>query len=269
VCTPYTNGKTTQQVDGNDGIDNAFGSSIMPQLAAVGNLSQTLSEKIISGGFTIELETAGLTATASQTNIGLGGQLFNGGTYPGTPPTTGAYFSATDSWPVTASSLVGGSLSNGAKMGFPEAYVTSGTWVSGTPITLGVALNFGGEPLPLMIHHAVITFTHTVDGSGQGHATNGIISGVLDTAEFISAFNLVVGQISGGAECSVVSAIEPTFYNAQDIILDPTSGQVSNTAGTPCNAISIGIAFDADEILDPSTIAAPTDAGVLLPACPG
>jgi len=272
VCTPYTHGQTAQQIDGANGIDNAFGSQIVPQLSAIGNLSSTVSLKIIGGSFSILIDTTGLTdsTTPAQTNTALGGELFAGSTYTGggAPPLTGTSFSLTDNWPVSSALLTDGmTIAGGSKINFPAAYVTNNVWVSGAPVNLGLSLSLEGETLTLTIHSAVISFTRTVDSAGQNHATNGIISGVLETTEFISAINQVVGQISGGAECSLVSAIEPLIYNAQDIIIDSTTGAVSNTAGTPCNGVSIGLAFDADEIAQPSVVAPNVDAGTALPPC--
>jgi hypothetical protein len=159
-------------------------------------------------------------------------------------------------------------IPGGATVSFPDAYVASGVWVSGTPVTMPVTLSLGGEALPLTIHHAVLSFTHAENGS-QGLAKNGIISGALETTELVAAINQFGGNLSGGSECSVISSVlVPIVYDAQDLILDPSSGSVSNTAGTACNAISIGLAFDADEVEAPSTVAPSVDAGNL-PPCPG
>jgi len=269
VCTPYTKGTTVQQVDGANGIDNAFASQIAPQLGLIGNLSQTVSLDIIKGSFTIEIDTTGLDGTATQTATALGGQLFAGATYTGgaAPPLTGNYFSATDNWPVSEALLTDGmTIAGGSKIKFPAAYVTKGVWVSGAPVNLGLSLSLEGESLTLTIHHAVMSFQYAANGT-TGLATNGVISGVLETTEFIAAINQVVGSIQGGADCAIVSTILPLIENSQDIIIDPTTGDVSNTAGTACNGISIGLAFDADEIMPPSIVAAPVDAGTPSPPC--
>jgi hypothetical protein len=270
VCTPYTKGQTAQQADGANGIDNAFGAIVVQALGQLGlNLSQTVSEKIIGGSFTIEIDTKGLDSTnTSLSATALGGQLFAGGAYTGgAPPLTGNYFSITDNWPVDQALLANGTIAGGSKLVFPAAYVTNGTWVSGTPINLSLALSLEGQTLSLTIHHALISFDYSVSGS-QGLATKGIIAGVLETQEFITAINQVLGGISGGSYCSLAQSLFfPTILGAQDIIIN-ADGSVSNTAGTACNGISIGLAFDADEIAVPSVIAAGSDAGTLKP-CPG
>jgi len=96
----------------------------------------------------------------------------------------------------------------------------------------------------------------TVDGAGQYHAKVGQISGVIETSELLNAINVIGGKLG---YCSVISAVLPSIQASQDIIISGSS--VSNTAGTPCNGISIGLDFDADEIALPSTIIPPVDAG--------
>jgi hypothetical protein len=281
VCTPYVKTTVTQQLDGNNGIDNAFGSTIIPALGMLGlNLSQTVSEKIIGGSFTIEIDTTGLDDTStSQTATGLGGQLFAGGAYDkaGTAPPLNAagYFELTDNWPVSSALLNGTTIASGSKINFPNAYVSSGTWVSGgnsvsgNPVNIELSLSIEGQSLNLTIHDAIVSFDYSVV-NGQGIAKNGIIGGVLATDEFVSAINQVVGDFGSppGQYCSLVSLILGTIYGAQDIIIDSSTGAVTNTAGTPCNGISIGLAFDADEIAVPSVVSTPSDAGAGGKACP-
>ncbi len=265
VCKPYTNGMLSQQVDGVGGIDNAFGSTIVPALGQLGiNLSQTVYEKIIQGAFTIEIDTAGLDSTVtSQTATGLGGQLFAGLTYPGTPPlNSGGFFALTDDWPVSSELLTSSTPPLKSMISFPASYVTNGTWVSGTPIVLNLSLSLEGQTLNLQINSALVTFDYSVVG-GQGIAKNGIIAGVLDTAQLLTAIKQVLGDLGTppGEYCSFFSLVVNTIENAQDIIIDPSTGAVSNMSGTPCNGISIGLAFDADEIVVPDMVAPKTDAG--------
>ncbi len=274
VCTPSGSSKL-QQVDGVGGIDNAFGHIIVAGLADLGmNLSQVVSEKIASGSFTIEIDTTGLDATqatatgSTQTATALGGQLFAGDDYDGmtAPPLTGAYFSKTDNWPVASELLNGTTVASGSKIKFPSSYVSNGTWVSGSPTSIDVSISFAGVVLNLTIASALMTFDYSVDASGQGHATKGIIAGALNTQQFLSALNSVLGGIDNGSYCSEAqSLLLPIITGAQDVIVDGNT--VTNKAGTACNGISIGIAFDADEIAAPSVVAPKGDAGTAKP-CP-
>ena len=267
MCTPYTHGTTAQQVDGNDGIDNAFGAAIMPSLSGLGNLSQLFSQKIADGAFTFEIDTVGLDTTSTQTATGLAGQFFVGSAYGGMPPLAGSTFSRTDSWPVSPDSLRGSTIASGSTIAFPGAYVTGGIWVSGAPSKVVLSLDaVFGIPLKVSVYESLITFNRTVS-SGQGLATHGILAGVVATADFVAALNELIAAQNNGSECSLASVVDETVKNASDLVVDPATGQVSNPAGVDCNAISIGIAFDADEIAPPTAVGAPTDGGVPTP-CP-
>jgi hypothetical protein len=114
-----------------------------------------------------------------------------------------------------------------------------------------------GQALQLHLHSAVVTFDPQMPGS----VTNGTIAGVLNTMEMIVAFQQVAGHIStslcsGSAFQSIAAQIEQT----SDMIVSGST--VSNTPGTTCNGISIGIGFDATEI------ALPTPADIAPPQPP-
>jgi hypothetical protein len=256
VCTlnKAAGAKPKIQVDGVHGIDNSFGENVVTVLAtAITNLSKTVTGSITDGSFTILIDTRGLTPSPSQTNTGLTGSLFSGAAYGGTPPVADAgAFLVTDDWPVTSSSLAG-SLDAGAAIAFPSAYVSNGVWVSGAPVDLTLLLSLQGQPLVLHIHQAILSFTHTVDASGQDHATGGMIAGVLKTTEFLQEINIVAAQQD---YCAAAGLLLNYMQAASDILHDGT-----NVAGQPCDGISIGLAFDADGIAQPDKVVQSVDAG--------
>jgi hypothetical protein len=126
---------------------------------------------------------------------------------------------------------------------FPNAYVVNGTWVSGTPADVSFPLLFSGTTFFLTVHQAVITFDHTK----STHAANGIISGVLHTAELLNVITTFAGE-AGICSPSTLAPILAEIKQAQDILSDG-----SNPPGVPCDAISIGIGFTADAIGQPTT----------------
>lgn len=254
VCTKASGAKAAIQVDGVHGIDNSFGKNVVTLLAtAISNLSKTVTGSITDGSFTILIDTTGLTASPSQTNTGLTGSLFSGAPYGGAPPVADASaFLVTDDWPVTSSSLAG-SLDAGAAIAFPSAYVSNGLWVSGAPVDLTLLLSLQGQPLVLHIHQAILSFTHSVDASGQDHATGGMIAGVLKTSEFLEEINIVAAQQD---YCAAAGLLLNSMRSASDIQHDGT-----NVAGQPCDGISIGLAFDADAIAQPDKVVQSVDAG--------
>jgi hypothetical protein len=264
VCELQDGAPSTAQEDGPGGVDNSFGANIDSLLSSGVQLtSQSLSKSDIqTGKFTIQLDTVGLDHTNTmQTATGLGGSVFAGTNYGSTPPTNaaGTGFAITDDWPVNGALLNGGTIAGGSTITFPSAYVTKGTWVNGsTAATIPLTISLAGQSLTLTISHAFITFNYSVDATGQGHATGGLISGVITTTDFVSALNVIGPGLPGG--CGILTEVLAVIEPAQDIISDGT-----NKPGVPCDAISIGLGFVSDEIAEPTMVAPEVDAGASAP----
>ncbi len=89
-----------------------------------------------------------------------------------------------------------------------------------------------------------------------GAVTHGTIAGALNTAELISSFMTALG--SECHEGDVVSLYEQ-LKQASDIVLH--GDNAVNGPGQPCNAISIGLGFDAVELAPPTQVVDALDAG--------
>jgi hypothetical protein len=273
VCTLAPGAAKATQTDGNGGIDNSFGENILPILITIaGSDYGARVDASIQGGLWTDLVyTVGFDDGTGNTTsaTGLNGVLLGGGNYAaaydGGAPTWGL----TTHWPIRPETLNG--CANGvcpagtdpianALVKFPAAFQVNGIFVSG-PSTDLVPVMLLGAPitLPLPVRSAVITFDPNVPGS----VTNGTIAGVLDSAELINAFHAIAGGISTSlCSGSAFQSIAQQILQASDIVIDPSSGSVTNTAGVACNAISIGLGFDAVEIAPPTAadIAGPTPA---------
>jgi hypothetical protein len=254
VCTAAVK---TNQIDGNNGIDNAFGSVILPIIQTAASLqtpSDTISTAIDKGDFTIQIQVTGLDDTPTQTATGLSGQLYASGSYGATAPT----FDSTTDWPVNAQLLVNPTDVTKSSIVFPDAYVVNGTFVSGDlkagGITVKISLVFQGVPLTLSVNHAVITFDHTT----ANDAANGTIAGVIDTSELITGLKSVAGRISQSLCGSAFDGIAQQITQASDIKKDG-----SNAAGGTCDGISIGLGFIGKKIANPTKIA--SDDGAVPP----
>src|SRR6185503_2488905 len=74
VCTLHMGAPATNQVDGDGGVDNAFGALILP-IIQVGTSIQIPSDNatklIASGAWTLQIEVRGLSGDANQTATGL------------------------------------------------------------------------------------------------------------------------------------------------------------------------------------------------------
>ena len=257
VCTLAPGASKTTQVDGNGGIDNSFGENILPILITIAgsDFGGRINASIQAGQSTLMTYVTGFDDSPGNATSasGLGGVFLYGGTYPGTP----AWDTATH-WPILPTAINGCTPTAGCPAGtdpvknaqirFPTAYQAAGTFVSGA--LLDVDLSFGSASLlDLPIHSAMISFSPKVPGA----VTNGTVAGVMVTSEYIAALQAEAGQIStslcsGSAFQSIAQQIE----QASDIVYGPNSGLVSNEAGTQCNAISIGLGFEATEIAAPT-----------------
>jgi hypothetical protein len=260
VCSLFPGTSTSLQTDGNDGADNSFGENLVTDLSfAFGGFSEQFTQEIEDGDFTLLIDTTGLSTDVTQTNVGLTTQLFGGGPFNGTPT-----FTKADDWPVDPTSLANGStLANGARTSLSDSYVTNGTWVSGQPVDLFFIVQIGGQPFPLTIHEAVMTFDHSVDDAGS-HAANGTVAGVLKPTEFIAAVKRAAAGYGDGTYCGEVGAFVSRVMASQDIMEDG-----SNQAGESCNGVSVALAFTADQIMPPSSVSPSTSADASTPVCPG
>ena len=261
VCTRAKGAPSSNQVDGEGGIDNSFGAVILPIIqsaASINEPSKTITDTVTKGSFTIQLQVTGMTDDAKQTATGLNGQLFASGAYKGDSPTDIPFpgFGPTTDWPVRAELLTdGNTIASGSKVKFTDAYMANGTFVNGgggSTITLSLA--FQGVSLDLAINKAILTFDH----SAAGKATNGTIAGVINTEELITGLKKVAGRISSTLCGSQFDGIAQQIRQASDIMADG-----SNAAGTDCSGISIGLGFDADLVMNPTKVA--KDTGVTTP----
>ena len=263
VCVLAAGASKVTQADGLGGIDNSFGANILPILitTAGSSFSAKIDTEIASGTFTDLMYVTGFDDAVGNTTTanGLSGVFLVGGNYATMNHGAPAWNLATQ-WPIEPESLNGcpaGVCPAGtdpvahAKVQFASAYQKNGTFVSGGPVDIVVDLDVGtAAPFALSIHAACLTFAPLVAGS----VTNVSFAGALATTELVTALQGVAGSVStslcsGSAFQSIAQQIE----QASDIVLDPSTGAISNQAGVSCNAVSIGLGFDATEIAPPTS----------------
>jgi len=235
VCTLAAGASKAEQIDGNNGIDNVWGSTLLPIFQSAASLqtpSASATDAMVQGRTTLLVRVAGMTDDPSQTASGLKVRVVAGGTYPGTPS-----FDPTTSWPV---------LSGATATDF-DATITNGVLATSPGAPLVVTIPIGGAVVSLTIHHPIILFTHT----GRTNITNGTIAGVLDTNEFIAEFDAIAGYFSTSLCGSAKDGVDQECRKASEILVDGT-----NHAGTPCTGLSIGIGFDAVLVGEPGAPAA-------------
>jgi len=236
------------KTDGTNGIDNSYGANIVPVIIGLAtDASKQLNDGLQEGRFSFILDIHGL---GSDPSYGLLETAFLVGADLGGPPA----WDGSDLWPIACEGLetclpsgTPDILPNTSKHYLTESYVNNGVYVSGMPgdIDLLTMVHAQGQELllflPSKIHRTVITAELAPGSPTPTEATHGILSGVVDTEEYIDEVHAMAGLISTSL-CSgpTWDSVASQMRAASDIMNDGT--QDPNQI---CNGISIGLGFDA------------------------
>jgi len=229
VCTLVAGSSKQVQVDGPGGIDNSFGENIVPILSTLNASFSAQGNASLTGGDS--------TSVFSITGLGGPGSTFS--PVPGTmsrlaPAATPPQWQGNDLRNPDVNALM---------LSFSSGYENGGVWVGSPPGSFAFDLHIGatGSPtLPMQVIAATLQ-----PSSSLGSATQGNLAAVVTANAFINWLQQIAGAIttslcSGSAFQSIAQQIQQT----SDIVMD-AQGNVSNSAGTTCNAISVGLGFDA------------------------
>ncbi len=236
VCQRVQGAPSSAQIDGNNGIDNSFGSNIIPVLQSVSgqNISKQASAAIEGGQGTLLVRIAGL-GTAPDYSV-LSGSMYKGMPFGGQPLWNGSDLRSVSSQSVTANDV------NQPLIVFAKGLMAARAYDSAqapgvSVLTLGAGNIALSLPIRLLRIHADVA----ADNSG---ASTGIVSGVMKTTEFVDAFHQVAGALSASlCSGSAWDSIAAQLAQASDILQDGTQDPTKT-----CDAISIGIGFEATAV---------------------
>lgn len=242
-CKPQQGAtKNSVQTDGDGGIDNSFGANLLPIFQALAaDPSGAVTQSIQSGEFTLLFYLSDLTPGLPSQNI-LTAALYDGAATAQPPAWNGM-----DAWPVTYESVKGGNP-KAPKQVFPSSYLVNGTWVSSqTPEPYTVTLRLSMQGFPLVVPVSRVRFSMKLSGSGPtASGSSGIISGVIATDGFIAEFQKIAGALDPTlCEGATFESIAQQVRAASDIMTDGSNGNPTSY----CNAISVGLAFDARAVM--------------------
>lgn len=245
-CTPNQNASPKNIFpDGPGGVDNSWGRSILPifkSLFGATDIEVTANLPIVMGRSTLLLDLADLGMGPTQAPVTLFGLL-------GTNLSAG-------SWEIAPESLTGATPDT-SKMTFPTAALNGNTLLaSGGTLLVNVGLGVPGPDVPVMrltLHAATVRAALSAD---HGSISSGILGGVLDTEEFVTELERALPFVSADVcQGQVLDSIVNQVRQASDILKDGTQ-----SPGTTCNGISIGLGFDgALTTLGPVAMPAPPD----------
>jgi hypothetical protein len=230
VCTLSSGAARASQADGVNGIDNSFGENILPIFLTVAgqDFARKANAKLSSGSAS--------TILFEIPNVGTGPSYspLPGKSFVGAPLGANAAWNGNDVWPIDSSS-VNGSVSSPV-LAFSGAYMNNRVWVGAPAQSANLPLMFA-DSTPVLVSALTIAMTIAPDG----RSASGTISGVLPTEAYVNAFKTAAGRISTSlCQGSAVDSVAQQIRQASDILRDG-----SNLAGVPCDAISIGLGFDA------------------------
>jgi hypothetical protein len=237
LCKPVDDAAPTNVYpDGYGGIDNAFGKNTLPMLLGVDSLySSEQNDQILEGKSTMLLDLENLGGGTVYDP--LVSRIYTGGDL-GSPP----LFDGSDAWPVDPSSLTDPADITSAKVTITNSYVIGDTWVGQVSGGFPLTLRLTGLPIQMVIQNAVIAMQ--LDASHTS-ATGGTISGVIATDAFVSAVKEAAGLFDPSlCSGSTIDSILEQVAQASDILQDGTQDPTK-----PCDGISIGLGFDASQVL--------------------
>jgi hypothetical protein len=264
VCTLVLGAPAKVQVDGPNGIDNSFGLNVVPIIVGLDSTASTaINTSINEGQFTVMTDVTGFDDSAGNTTsaTGLTGVILAGADIADSGAPT---WMPSFNWPVRPELLMcnpncaaNANPVQEANVQLAGAYQLDGTFVSGAPTQIQLALNLAGQTIQITVDSALITFQPDT----PGHVKNGMIAGVIETSALLNSIRNVIGYLGGGSFCSgaALANIENEIAQKSDIVVNGNT--VSNEPGTTCNAISVGLGFTADEIAQPTEVAPPSTSG--------
>jgi hypothetical protein len=130
----------------------------------------------------------------------------------------------------------------GTMVSLPAGYLTANTWVSGARTPVGSVDVVLVDPIVLRVQRAVVSMK--LDGDHR-HATGGILSGVLETADLQNQLFAILKAYEGTL-ClpPTLTPIIDELGQVSDILSDGTQDP-----SKPCDGISIGLGFEADLVM--------------------
>ncbi len=238
-CSPQPSADPiTVKTDGEGGIDNSFGENVLPMLQAMGaGYPLPVQQAIADGRSSVLFRIDNLLDPDHKPDQnGLGGAI-----YEGTDKGSVAAFDGSDVWLVTYDSVVGGNV-DAPKATFESSYVTDGVWVARSSAGFVLPIVTPDYTVRLPIRRAVITMRIHSAGASAASAADGVIAGVVDPDSIVTWGRTLAtahdkSSCSGANFDSTAQALRATA----DIMSDATNGD----PGVTCDAISIGIGFEA------------------------
>jgi hypothetical protein len=231
LCQPNAGGSAAQsRPDGDNGIDNAWGKTILPTILGLSpSWPLDVNSAIQRGNFTTLFELGCLPpqgdAPAFLTKLFLATDL------GATPKLDG-----TDRWPVAPELLSNLLDPASSTITFPSSSITASVFDTQANQTVVLRLPLNGVVMNLTLHAARAKMTLSTD---RKSASGGLIGGVIKTEELVAEVKKVLFP---SGLCSLAASVITQIRQASDIMSDGTQDPTKT-----CDGISFGIGFEATQ----------------------
>jgi hypothetical protein len=238
LCQPNSGADpSTPYPDGDDGIDNSFGKNLLPVILSLyPQWVNDINNGIQKGVFTSMLK---LYCLPPEGDVPVLTTKLFGGTSLGMTP----LFDGTDPWPVAPELLSDPMDPESSTIVFGKASVTGSTFDSGKNetflLTVPIKTQSASTSIKLSLYAAQTKMTLSAD---RKSATGGMISGVLNTEEFVAEVKKV-GALLKLCDTEAFTTLITKVRQASDIMSDGTQDPTKT-----CDGISMGLGFDMSEV---------------------
>lgn len=231
LCSPASGGASMAVYpDGDAGIDNAFGKSLVPLFVALNPAFGGLQNARISEGTATILLAPKDPEQAPAASFAA--WLLMGAELGGAPK-----FDGSDMWPIDPSSLTDAGDATSAKCQLSATTIAGDTLVTAPDCQFTLDLDFGvASVMHLPVRALQLRMALAADQSG---ASAGQLSGVIPTEALVAEMARFAGSLDVSlCEGATLESIQTQIRQASDILVDGTQA-VNKT----CDGISLGIGF--------------------------
>jgi hypothetical protein len=252
VCQPWPGGvPSVVHPDGDDGIDNAFGKSLLPLINTVSpDFDERVKLYLAEGRFNTMVKMYCLHPSGNQDLLS---KVF-GGTDLGSLP----LYDGTDVWPVAPEILSDPMDPESTTLIFENSTIVDNVFDSGPneDFVLSIPAEIEGElgQLKLSLHAARVTMELAEDRK----SATGVLAGVLQTEEVVEQAKRIAYLADMCKDDTYESSLE-SVRRMSDIMADGTQDPTAT-----CNGISFGLEFEM-AIVELGDVGPPGPVG---PSCP-
>ena len=233
TCKRNAGSSSTVLTDGNGGIDNNFGSRLLPIIGGLSpDAEKIANDNLAAGQWTLVLR---LDNVGPDDNSSVPGAMYVGHSYDGS------------SWQIADVSTTDGATVSKPKVRFPDGYMAGGTWVSGDlgKATIPITLVMFGVPTVFPLESGIVT-VRVKDGK------LGTMAGGTLGSDLLAAFTPLLesfGVCKGSTNYELFSkavAVSVDLVSKAPMLQDETRD---------CNAMSSGLGFEMGPTAVPTVVA--------------